>query len=102
MSRLPKGGLPPVSAESLERLRRREEYLKQTDPSYVSYEDAKKIPEEIRNEPDVKARVAASAQHWPERHGRMRELTKDLPPGCGETVTDRSVDAAELFGVDDD
>lgn len=90
-------------AEDIAKLKEEEAKRKELNPSYMTMEEAAEIPESLRNEPEIAARIESSRQHWPEEHMSLSQIVKaggqQLPGGEGEQVEDRSVDARELLGV---
>lgn len=87
-----------ASEEEMERLRKVEAARKLYDPSYISAEQARGIPQQLMDEnPALAARVRESAEHWPENSASASEVLTDLPGGAGETVETIKVDTASLF-----
>ena len=90
--------LTAATPEEMERLRAVEEARKKYDPSYISHDDAVKIPEQLLTEnPGLAARVRESSTHWPEGMAPVSEIFQDLPGGAGEVTKTQAVDSASLF-----
>ncbi len=90
--------LTPASEQQMERLRAIERERKKWDKSYITAEEARKIPAEVADkDPVLQAHIAASAPDWPERQQAAGEVFRDLEGGCGETIERRTVDAESLF-----
>lgn len=88
--------LPP---DQVAKLKEAEAYRKKVDPGYVTAQEAAEIPEAMRSDPLVVARVRASSEHWPERKAAASAVhnPRTLPGGQGEDTQIRDVEAASLF-----
>ena len=90
--------LTPASLEQIEALRVIERARMKWDPSYITAEQAKAIPQEVADaNPVLKARISASAPDWPERRMAAGQVFADVPGGEGEGVDRRVMDAEEAF-----
>ena len=90
--------LTAATPEEMERLRAVEEARKKYDPSYISHDEAMKIPEQLLSEDlMLAARVRESSTHWPEGMAPVSEIFQDLPGGAGERTETQAVDSASLF-----
>lgn len=86
---------PILTPEQYEREKATEAERRRFDPGYVTAEEAAAIPEHLRNDPAVKARVQHSREHWPEERASMAQALPpaSLPGGQGETTEGRAIDA---------
>lgn len=88
----------PLTPAEFKRAKAAEAERKQWDPSYVTREEAEAIPQDALDaSPELQRRVNASMHDWPERAVRARDALRDAPTGAGETIDDRSADAAEFM-----
>ncbi len=80
-------------------LKEQEAARKRLDPGYLTAEEAAAIPQNMRHDPAIVARVRASEPYWPERVAAASQVfkTENLQGGQGEVTDHRRVDAASLF-----
>lgn len=68
------------------------------DPHYITADEARKLPAEVAQRPEVQSRIRYSQPEWPESRSTATKALGPLPTGEGQTVQERTVDAADLFG----
>lgn len=88
----------PYTPEQIDRLKEVEQRRKAIDPSYITAAEVGEMPEELRDDPRVRARIEHSRPNWPEEQMPISQAVPATETGAGETVEDRSVDGAALLG----
>lgn len=68
------------------------------DPMYIPADEARALPQEVLDRPEVREKVRYSQPDWPETRSTASRALGELPTGCGEVVERRDVPAESLFG----
>lgn len=88
----------PLTASEVEAARAEEANRKKWDPQYITAAEARSVPKDVLERDAVlRGRIEYSQPDWPENRMSATEALGELPPGCGEEVERREVDAASLF-----
>ncbi len=88
----------PLNADEVEAAREEERGRKKWDPTYVTAAEARSVPKDVlAKDAQLRGRIEYSQPDWPENRMSATEALGELPPGAGEDVEKREVDAASLF-----
>jgi len=88
----------PLTPSEVEAARADEANRKKWDPTYITAEEARSIPKEVlERDATLRGRIEYSQPDWPENRMSATEALGELPPGCGEDIEVRNVDAESLF-----
>jgi hypothetical protein len=88
----------PLHGERFEKAKEAEAARAKVDKFYITADEARSLPPEAAELPDVKSRVEYSRHDWPENRASATAALGPLPPGEGEEVERRTVDAEQIFG----
>ena len=88
----------PLKGESFKKAKEAEVARAKTDPYYISAEQARALPSEVAQRPEVMDRIRYSQRDWPESKSTATLALGPLKPGEGEVVQHRDADAESLFG----
>jgi len=88
----------PLRGEQLARAKAEEAARKKWDPSYLTADEARSMPQDVAERPENAARIQYSRSQWPENRAAARVALGPLPTGEGQVVQERTVDAGSVFG----
>ena len=88
----------PLRPDQLAAAKEEERQRKDWDPSYVTAEEVRAMPQDVASRPENASRIRYSREHWPENQANATTALGPLPTGEGQTVEERSVHTADVFG----
>lgn len=93
----PKDHTRPLKGEHFDRAKEVEAARAKVDKYYMTAEEARALPPEIAQRPEVKDRIRYSQGDWPESRSTATRALGPLKPGEGETVQNRETVAETIF-----
>lgn len=88
----------PLYRDQLAAAKDEERRRKDWDPSYITADEAREMPQDVAAMPENLARIHYSREHWPENQAVASIALGPLQTGEGQVVQDRPVDAGSVFG----
>lgn len=93
----PKEHRRPLTGRHFDEAKAAESARKKYDPSYITADDARALPSDIAQRPDMQERIRYSQPDWPESRSTATRALGPLPTGEGQEVDERVVESADLF-----
>jgi len=87
----------PLRAEQLAAAKVEEQVRKKWDPSYLTADEARSMPQDVAMRPENASRIQYSRNFWPENQAVASIALGPLPTGEGQVVQDRTVDSGNVF-----
>ena len=87
----------PLRGEKYATAKKAEAERKRHDPTYITADEARKLPQEAAERPEIRFRIESSRSDWPENRASATIALGALVGGSGETVEERPLDAEVIF-----
>jgi hypothetical protein len=93
----PRDHTRPLKGEHFDRAKEVEKARAKVDKYYMTADEARALPPEVVQRPEVQDRIRYSQRDWPESKSTATRALGPLEPGEGETVQQRGVEAGSIF-----
>lgn len=87
----------PLKGERFDKAKEAEAARRKHDRYYISADEARSLPPEAQDLPEIRDRIEHSRHDWPENKAVASVALGPLEGGEGETTINRDVEAASIF-----